>query len=290
MNTEFTNYYNNFLTIYEKYYKLFKNQILNQDISNTLKSYLFYTPDSKGKLLRSFLAYRSCEIFEIPSPIKEHLAIAIELFQSFSLIHDDLPSLDNDDIRRGQKSLHKVVGEANAILIGDALAILPFLLFSKIDEINLSRKYYKGILNLITKFSEFSVISLIDGQIEDINLQKEKVKNKYIKDKLLKIYEKKTASFFGISLGCGALINSNEAQYIELYKAGVNFGLAFQLIDDIEDFENKKDELSFARIFGLEETKKDLERYVEKSLKIIKKYDEKILYTFLLNFVSRFYN
>jgi len=302
MFKDFLSYYNKFQDRYEAHYEKFKKKLLNLEISDILKSFLFYTPDSKGKLLRSFFAYRSCELFEIPSPIKENVALAIELFQSFTLIHDDLPSLDNDDYRRGKESLHKVAGEANAILIGDALSILPFLLFSDFTNSKSIKDYYPAILRFINEFSAFAVFSLIDGQILDLQLNKEKIMknedNKNIKDnlkdKIFKIYEKKTASFFAFSLSSGALLKPKDKEdnkikeYLELYDAGLNFGLAFQLMDDIDDYEKGKENFSFPNLFGLDLTKIYIKDYLKKSLKIIENYDKDILYPYFSEFFKKF--
>jgi len=319
MTSDYLIYYKNFLNSFEIHYEKFKRKLLDFDISDKLKTFLFYTSDSKGKLLRSFFAYRSCELFEIPSPIKENIALAIELFQSFTLIHDDLPSLDNDDFRRGKESLHKVVGEANAILIGDALSILPFLIFSDITDSKSIENYYPAILRLINKFSSFAVFSLIDGQILDLELSKENLikdeSKENLKDRLLKIYEKKTAYFFAICLSIGALIKGKGQEYEEnkekvrfkqhkeierfneyektneyydLFNAGLNFGLAFQLIDDVEDYENKKESFSFPNLFGLEKTKTYIKNYLSNALKIIEKYDKDILYPYLNEFFNKF--
>lgn len=280
------NYYDNFYKTFENHYQEIKSEILTKNISKTLNEFLFYTPDSKGKLLRSFFTYRSCELLQIPSPIKENLAVGIELFQSFTLVHDDLPSLDNDDFRRGKPSLHKKIGEANAILIGDALALLSLNIFTRNIEQIIKNNLYSGILNFINFFSSFSVFSLIDGQIFDLYLTSKKSS----KEELLKMYEKKTASFFALSLSTGALIKEKQDIFDQLYKAGLLFGMAFQLIDDIIDLEKEKkeDSFSFANTFGIKDTKKLIKNYSNDSLNIIKKYDNEILYPFIKDYLLKY--
>ncbi len=280
------NYYSNFYKTFENHYQEIKSEILTKNISKTLNEFLFYTPDSKGKLLRSFFTYRSCDLFQIPSPIKENLAVGIELFQSFTLIHDDLPSLDNDDFRRGKPSLHKKTDEANAILIGDALALLSFNIFTRNIEQIIKYNLYVGILNFINFFSSSSVFSLIDGQIFDLYLTSKKSS----KEELLKMYEKKTASFFALSLSTGALIKEKQDIFNQLYKAGLLFGMAFQLIDDIIDLEKEKKEnsFSFANNFGIKDTKKLIKNYSNDSLNILKKYDREILYPFIKDYLIKY--
>lgn len=286
MNDIILNYYNNFYKAFENHYQEIKSEILTKNISKTLNEFLFYTSDSKGKLLRSFFTYRSCELFQIPSPIKENLAVGMELFQSFTLIHDDLPSLDNDDFRRGKPSLHKKTGEANAILIGDALALLSLNIFTRNIEEIIKNNLYAGILNFINFFSSFSVFSLIDGQIFDLYL----TSIKSSKEELLKMYEKKTASFFALSLSTGALIRENKDIFNQLYNAGLLFGMAFQLIDDIIDLDKEKAENSFSYTnnFGIKDTKKLIKNYSNDSLNILKKYDREILYPFIKDYLIKY--
>lgn len=295
MNNFYQNYFNEFLKIYESRYSKVKKDILKEDISDILKSYLFYTPDSKGKLIRSFFSFRSCDIFDIPSPLKENLAISLEFFQSFTLIHDDLPALDNDDQRRGKPSLHKACGDANAILIGDALSILPFKILT--DDIYSSEfyKYFPAILKFINNFSSFSVFSLIDGQIEDLKLlsKSNNLKNINIMNldekSVLNIYKKKTASFFSISLASGAILAEEEEKARELSTAGLFFGMAFQLKDDIDDLEieKKKNNLSFTNLFGIERTYEYISKYIKEAISIIKKYDKNILLPFFEIFFQK---
>ncbi|MFN3412029.1 MAG: polyprenyl synthetase family protein [Exilispira sp.] len=301
MNNFWENYFNEFIKIYESRYSKVKNDILKEDISDILKSYLFYTSDSKGKLIRSFFSFRSCDIFNIPSPLKENLAISLEFFQSFTLIHDDLPALDDDDQRRGKPSLHKACGEANAILIGDALSILPFKIltdniYSK-ENIYSSDfyKYYPAIIKFINNFSSFSVFSLIDGQIEDLRLLSKSNNLKNIntmnldEKSILNIYKKKTASFFSISLAAGAILADEEEKAKELSNAGLSFGMAFQLKDDIDDLEieKKKNNLSFTNLFGIERTYEYISKYSKEAISIIKKYDKNILLPFFKNFFHK---
>ncbi len=285
MNNNILAYIENFSKNYDKRYNKLIEQINKKEISKKLKNYLFYTPNLRGKLLRSLFAYRSCEIFNISEKIRENISVVIELFQSFTLIHDDLPSLDNDDFRRGKPTLHKVLNEADAILIGDALSILTFYLFSEIKEDNLDNKFINGLLKFINEFSNFAVFSLIDGQIMDI--ESTKIKNS--KEDILKIYEKKTASFFGLALSSGAIIIQDEKAKEELYSCGNFFGMAFQLADDIEDYISEKEKKinSFSVLYGLEETKKLLKQYKEPATQIIEKYDDKILYKIFLSYFTK---
>lgn len=286
MNKEFLNYHESFCKRYEIFYQNFKTNILQKDISETLKSFLFYTPDLKGKLLRSFFAFRSCELCEIPEKIKENISISIELFQSFTLIHDDLPSLDNDDTRRGKPSLHKVAGDANAILIGDALSQFPFLLLTEPLEENENQTYLSGILGFLNKFSAFSIFSLIDGQIEDLKT----LSKKSSKEEILKMYEKKTANFFAISLSSGPAIKKDYELEKDLYEAGKYFGMSFQLIDDIIDLEKEKikNSLSFANLFGIKETRYYIEKYSKIAIDKIKLHDPQILYPFFEYYLSQY--
>ncbi len=290
MNSKISSYYQSFLQAYEKRYNTLLDKLNEKKISDILRKYLFYTPNLKGKLLRSLLAYRSCEIFGVHQIIKENIAVATEIFQSFTLIHDDLPALDNDDIRRGKPALHKIVGEANAILIGDALSLLTFMILTENLDLPEVKKSLNGIIKFINSLSSSSIFSLIDGQIEDLdsNLIKDSKQN-YTQENLIKMYEKKTGSFFALSLSSGPLVSELQKQTKDLHEAGILFGKAFQLADDIEDYtiEKNKKTTSFAVIFGLEKTKKYLKDYFEKSTQIIKNYDKEILLLLFEDFYSQ---
>ncbi|MCX8058890.1 MAG: polyprenyl synthetase family protein [Spirochaetes bacterium] len=213
-----------------------------------------YFLETPGKLIRSVLLLRSGKIQMIPEEICIKSAVAFEFFQIFTLIHDDLPALDNDYFRRGKKSLHIEFDESTAILAGDSLSIYTFkLLTSFFENKTIKKKYLKGILNFINIFSKYTGLYLIEGQIKDI----ENKGNFSIDQKeILDIYKKKTGLFFGLALAFGKIVNLKS--WIKEFNIGVDLGVLFQLKDDLDEYYEekvKKDELSYLNVFGFEKTK-----------------------------------
>ena len=223
-----------------------------------------YSLSAGGKRLRPILAIEACSI--VGGNIEDVIpfAVSIEMIHTYSLIHDDLPALDNDDLRRGKKTNHIVFGEDMAILAGDALLNYAFevMLSNSIDKDN-PNKYLKAI-NEIAKTS--GIYGMIGGQVVDIQSENKQIS----KERLDYIHNNKTAA---IIIGCmraGAIIgNATEEQLENITKYAKNIGLSFQIVDDIldiigdesklgkkvgSDIENQKS--TYPSLIGLEESKK----------------------------------
>lgn len=197
-----------------------------------------YSLSSGGKRLRPILTLEACKIVGGNEEDVIPFAVAIEMIHTYSLIHDDLPALDNDDLRRGRKTNHIVFGEDMAILAGDALLNYAFeiMLSSSINKENPS-KYLKAI-NEIAK--SCGIYGMIGGQVVDIQSE-----NKIItKDKLDYIHNNKTAA---IIIGCmraGVIIGGGTEQDLEnITKYARNIGLSFQIVDDILDIIGDEEKL-----------------------------------------------
>ena len=223
-----------------------------------------YSLKAGGKRLRPILTLEACKIVGGNEKDAIPFAIAIEMIHTYSLIHDDLPALDNDDLRRGKPTNHRVFGESMAILAGDALLNYAFeiMLSNSINKEN-PQKYLRAI-NEIAKSS--GIYGMIGGQVVDV-----KSENKAIsKDELDFIHLNKTAA---IIIGCmraGAIIgNACEEDLEKITKYGKNIGLSFQIVDDIldivgdenklgkkvgSDIENHKS--TYPSLLGLEKSKK----------------------------------
>ena len=222
-----------------------------------------YSLSAGGKRLRPILAIEACSI--VGGNIEDVIpfAVAIEMIHTYSLIHDDLPALDNDDLRRGKKTNHIVFGEDMAILAGDALLNYAFevMLSNSIDKDN-PNKYLKAI-NEIAKTS--GIYGMIGGQVVDIQSENKQIS----KERLDYIHNNKTAA---IIIGCmraGAIIgNATEEQLENITKYAKNIGLSFQIVDDIldvvgdesklgkkvgSDIENNKS--TYPSLLGLEKSK-----------------------------------
>lgn len=208
-----------------------------------------YSLLSGGKRLRPILTLEACKIVGGNIEDAFPFAIAIEMIHTYSLIHDDLPQLDNDDLRRGKPTNHKVFGEDMAILAGDALLNYAFevMLCGSIGKEN-PEKYLLAI-NEIAKSS--GVEGMIGGQVVDIESEGKIIE----KDKLHYIHINKTAALIIGCMKAGAIIggaNEHELNIISYYAKKI--GLAFQVVDDILDVEG--DEKALGKKVG-----SDIERH-----------------------------
>lgn len=187
-----------------------------------------YSVLAGGKRLRPMMCLESCRIFGGNIEDAIETACAIEMLHTQSLIHDDLPCMDNDDYRRGKLTNHKKFDEATAVLAGDALlSYAPDLI---LKSKNLS--YEKKCLILKEFFKAAGVDGIISGQIVDLDSE-----NKHIDRETLDfLHTYKTAALFKLALKSGAIIAGAEEKDIEkMEKLGQYFGLAFQICDDILD-------------------------------------------------------
>jgi geranylgeranyl diphosphate synthase type II len=234
---------------------------------NLLFDVMYYSLD-KGKRIRPILAIASFEALggDNMNQIMP-IACGLELVHTYSLIHDDLPSMDNDDFRRGKASAHKKFGEAMAILSGDGLFAYAFKLFTQGNAL-VDRKYA-----VIRSLSEVvGPEGIVYGQMLDISDDiNPSPKN------LRVIHYNKTAKFIAVSIKCGAIMAGAGTAIIEkLYSTGVYMGMLFQYTDDILDVTGKKEELgktpgkdsAFGKltaptIYGLQGARFRAERYAD---------------------------
>ena len=268
-----------------------------EDIFNSMK----YTVTLKGKRLRPIMCIEACKIMGGDEKSALPTACAIEMLHAQSLIHDDLPCMDNDDFRRGKPSNHKVFGEAIAVLAGDAL--LSYAPQTIIEKSDLDSETILKVLHEF--FKAAGAYQLIGGQVADISLENGKWKeadSKFTKDELLKyIHTNKTAVLFKLALKTGAIIaGADEKQIKEMEDFGQNFGLAFQIYDDILDeistFEElgktvgkDKDsgKLTYVTLHGLEASKSKLKELIGECHKIIDKYDSAIFNSILEKIITK---
>ncbi len=233
-----------------------------------------YSVFSGGKRLRPFLALMTAEILGEKWEKVIYFACGIELIHTFSLIHDDLPSIDNDDFRRGKPSCHKVFGEDIAILTGDALMILGIQAILKNEEIKGIKK--STVLKVLKELTHYlGTENLLGGQIEDITMQEENA----TREGFFKLYEKKTASLICATIrGAALLCAANKEELKALTKYGQNIGLSFQITDDILDLMQDQREMkkyTYPHKFGLKESRKIVENLIQEAKKSIKIFGEK---------------
>ncbi len=212
-----------------------------------------YSVFGGGKRIRPIFTLATAELFGREAESVLRAACGIELIHTFSLIHDDLPSIDNDDFRRGKPSNHKVFGEAIALLAGDALLVSGFDLIIKNSEVKEIKK--QSILKLIKETSFYiGTENMLGGQVEDITAKNEDI----TKEDLVDLYMKKTAALICLSIRAGAILSgANQRQLKALTKYGENIGLAFQIIDDMLDIMQDQRDMgkpTYANKFGIKES------------------------------------
>ena len=229
----------------------------------TIMEAMNYSLSAGGKRLRPILTMEACNI--VGGNVEDAIpfAMAIEMIHTYSLIHDDLPALDNDDLRRGKDTNHIVFGEDMAILAGDALLNYAFevMLSNSIGKEN-PNKYLKAI-NEIAKTS--GIYGMIGGQVVDIQSENKKIS----KESLDYIHNNKTAAIIVGCMRAGAIIgNATESQLENITKYAKNIGLSFQIVDDILDIIGDESKLgkkvgsdldnhksTFPSLIGLDESK-----------------------------------
>ena len=252
-----------------------------EDIFKAMK----YTLMLPGKRLRPVMCLETTRM--LGGDIEKALptACAIEMLHVQSLIHDDLPCMDNDDFRRGQPSNHKVFGEANAVLAWDALlTFAPQLIIEKSTGLN-----PETILKLVHEYTKFAgAYALIAGQVVDIESESGKL-TRSAEETLDFIHMNKTAALFRLPIRCGAIISGKLDCLEELDDFAKKFGLAFQIYDDIMDeistFEElgktigkykNSGKLTYVSLYGLEEAKKKFGLLLEECYGIVDKYKSEI--------------
>jgi geranylgeranyl diphosphate synthase type II len=233
-----------------------------------------YSVFGGGKRIRPILTLATAELFGKDTESVIKTACGIELIHTFSLIHDDLPCIDNDDFRRGKPSNHKVFGEAIALLAGDALLVSGFDLIIKNSEVKEIKK--QSILKLIKEISLYiGTENMLGGQVEDITLKNEDIS----KEDLVGLYMKKTAALICLSIRAGAILSDAKKRQLKaLTKYGENIGLAFQIIDDMLDImQDQRDagRPTYANKYGIKESKSECERLIKEAKDSLKIFDQK---------------
>lgn len=247
-----------------------------------LHEVIHYSLFAGGKRLRPVLVLASCEAVGGVSEKCLPFAGAVELIHTYSLIHDDLPSMDNDDYRRGHLTAHKKFGEANAILAGDALLTEAFYILSSFCK---SEKE-KALGCQIIQDLSFAAGSrgMVGGQVFDLALQGRK---EVTPEMLQRLHQHKTGALISVSVRIGALIGEATDQQLKALEAyGQRVGLAFQITDDILDIEGTQAELgksvgkdktahktTFPDVIGLDGSKKLQKELVGQALDALAIFD-----------------
>lgn len=234
-----------------------------------------YSVFSGGKRIRPILTLITAELLDQEIEKVISAACGIELIHTFSLIHDDLPCIDNDDFRRGKPSNHKVFGEAIALLAGDALLVSGFELIAKNSGVKGIKK--QSIINLIKEISFYiGTDNMLGGQVEDINPGNKNIN----KEDLYNLYMKKTAALICVSIRAGAILsNANQRQLKALTRYGENIGLAFQIVDDMldimQDQRVMKKKPTYPNQYGIKESKNEADRLIKEAKDSLKIFNNK---------------
>lgn len=239
-----------------------------------------YSLEAGGKRIRPVLVLAFCNMCGGDYKKAAAPAAAIEMIHTFSLIHDDLPCMDDDDFRRGKPSCHKQFDEATAVLAGDALAIRPFEIIAKSAELSDTAK-----VRIIAELANSSgAEGMIGGQIIDIENEKRDVVDE---ENLHTMYLLKTGKLIKTScvMGCiAAGADDEKIKYAEKYAECL--GMAFQIIDDILDVtgneqllgkpvgsDAEENKTTFVTIFGIEKAREEAEKYTKQAMDILDKFD-----------------
>ena len=199
-----------------------------------------------GKKIRSKLIFDIGKIFNVEYKKLIYLSAAVECIHAYSLIHDDLPCMDNDSLRRGKPSTHKKFGESTAILAGNSLLTIAFEILSH-KNFNVNEKIKVNLIHLISKTSGHSGIA--GGQYSDLNFEHKKIPLKKIKEMQIK----KTGKLFSFCCLAPALVSKKIKYSNSFDKLGSDIGLLFQIADDLIDYKGNSKNVG-------KKTKKDIKK------------------------------
>lgn len=199
---------------------------------------MVYSLGAGGKRIRPILLISSYSMYDSEWRKSIPYAAAVEYVHTYSLIHDDLPAMDDDDFRRGIPTCHKVFGEALAILAGDALLTEAFRIFSETRDDGISLENKVRATWELAKAA--GAAGMVGGQVLDMQFASTGANEKAVKE----IHRKKTAALIGASVLCGAILSgAGEEDLSVLTRFGSNLGLAFQIVDDILDVKSSFSEM-----------------------------------------------
>jgi len=203
-------------------------------LKNKKYSYLInpmkYAIFSGGKRFRSSIIVNTGKIFNIHYKQLICIAAAVECVHSYSLIHDDLPAMDNDDLRRGKLAVHKKFNEFTAILAGNSLLTLAFEILSS-KNLNINSNIKNQLIIALATYSGFS--GLAGGQYYDLTFENKKISKK----KIIDIQKKKTGKLFAFCCECSGIIKMQDSnKRKKLKQIGLDIGLLFQIADDLIDY------------------------------------------------------
>lgn len=259
------------------------NQYLPKEegFQKTVISAMNYSFLAGGKRLRPMLMQETYRLFGGNGKVIEPFMAAQEMIHTYSLVHDDLPAMDNDEYRRGRKTTHIVYGEGMAILAGDGLLNFAYETACKAFLIESNERVIEALQVLAAKAGIYGMIGGQTADVEGEDLPPEKVTNEL----LLFIHTNKTAALIQSSMMIGAILaGAGKEQIQSIEKIAYNVGVAFQIQDDILDVtsttevlgkpvgsDEKNHKVTYVSLNGLETAKKDVERLSKEALSLLEK-------------------
>ena len=256
------------------------SEMLEKQGDNLMSNPIRHAVLGGGKRLRAFLVIHSCNIFDVQKETATQAAMAIECLHAYSLVHDDLPCMDDDALRRGKPTVHVKWNEAIATLTGDALQTLAFELIACLPRVDADRK-----IELLKKLAKASGMQgMVLGQAQDI--QAEKSERSLNLEDITSLQRNKTGALIEWSAIAGAVLSDNSDKDLLNYARSI--GLAFQIQDDILDIEGdtilagkrlQKDvtagKATFVSLLGIENAKTRAKQLVEEAIQALSIYGDK---------------
>ena len=264
-------------------------QILDQylppkeGLQKTVLTAMNTTVKAGGKRLRPMLINETYKMFGGEGDIVKPFMAAIEMIYTYSLIHDDLPALDNDDYRRGQKTCHIVYGEDMAILAGDALLNYAYEVATKAFDLADQDEMMNVVEAVKILARKPGIYGMIGGQVADVELEGTPLSM----EQILFIHKNKTSALIEACMMIGAVLaGASKEDVMAMEECGEYIGLAFQIQDDILDLTGDEEEIgkpvgsdeknhktTYVTLKGLEQSAKDVEEISKKAIEILARYE-----------------
>lgn len=256
------------------------NVLLSKNMPSTVLEAMKYSVSNGGKRIRPILAVEFAKVCGGDEKSALDFGCAVEMIHTYSLIHDDLPCMDNDDIRRGKPSCHIAFGEDNALLAGDALLTEAFMTLSAVKNVPA-----KNIVRAVSYLAAYAGINgMVGGQVLDLQFEK----SEPTIDEILKMYSLKTCGLIKAACVSGCLASNvyDENKITAAIDYAENLGIAFQIQDDILDIEGdvvslgkpigsdtKNDKSTAVKYFGLEKSKELVKEYTDKAISALSQFE-----------------
>ena len=262
----------------------------DEGFARTMAQAMNYSMLAGGKRLRPMLIQETYRLFGGTEKVAEPFMAGMEMIHTHSLIHDDLPALDNDDYRRGRLTTHKVYGEAMGVLSG--VALLNYAYETMLQAFSLTEDQDRVICALKVMAEKTGIHGMLGGQSVDVENDGKPLE----KEMLDYIYRNKTSALIEASMMTGAILaGADEQQVAVVEEAAGNIGLAFQIQDDILDVtstdeelgkpvhsDEKNNKVTYVTLFGIEEASRQVELLSGKAIKLLKSLNKNNEFLYLL--------